>query len=148
MPNPTEERAMKIVEDEEHAKGRKTRRLGSLEQKQYGCDIISTLPDGSDPHYIEVKGWGRSFLTPGRKWSWAHEEVRQSQIEASLRDRSSSHRFEIWANLDAYHDGRAAYYERLTLTAGYVRDRMEERVQHLLVLEDSLKDEIRPSDLL
>jgi hypothetical protein len=139
-PNPTA--ALQIVLAEERAKGWMPRPLGAKEQKKHGCDIVSSPPDGGEPHHIEVKAMGRPFLTKTRKWSWPDIVVRESQLAACQGDRCDRFRFEIVANLDAHRD-QGAPYERLTLTARNVIRNVTSRVQHLVKLDDSLKAEIR-----
>jgi len=135
---------VKIVFDEERSKGWTPRVLGAREQKCNGCDIISTPPDGGDPHFIEVKAMGRPFLTKTGKWSWPDVVVRQSQLDACKGDRCDSFRFEIVANLTAYRDHDDPY-ERLTLTAKDVIGNEASRIQLLVKLHDGLKAEIRRS---
>lgn len=142
MPNPNPTAALQIVLAEERAKGWTPRPLGAKEQKKHGCDIVSSPPDGGEPHHIEVKSLGRPFLTKTRKWSWPDIVVRESQLAACQGDRCDFFRVEIVANLDA-HRYQGAPYERLTLTARNVIGNVRSRVQHLVKLDDSLKAEIR-----
>jgi hypothetical protein len=144
VPNPNPTAALQIVLAEERAKEWTPRDLGAREQKDNGCDIISTPPHGRDPHFIEVKAMGRPFLTKTGKWSWPDIVVRESQLAACQGDRCDSFRFEIVANLDAHRD-LGAPYERLTLTAKNVVGNLTSRVQLLVKLEDALKAEIRRS---
>jgi hypothetical protein len=142
VPNPTPSAAVAIVVAEERRKQWSPRVLGAREQKRYGCDIISMPPPlkGGDPAFIEVKGWGRPFLTTGGKWSWPDAVVQESQLRACRE--SPTFRLEIVANLDAYlADGSP--YERLTLTAEDVIGNETKRVVHAVKLTEPLKARIR-----
>jgi hypothetical protein len=141
MPNPNPTAAVKIVLAEERARGWTPRVLGASEQKANGCDIISTPPSSNaEPDFIEVKAWGRPFLTRSGKWSWPGFVVRESQLAACHDARSF--RFEIVGNLDAHRE-RGESYERLTLTSSDVIGNETSHVVHEVKLVEALKPNIR-----
>lgn len=136
---------MMIVLAEERAKGWTPRALNSREQVTHGCDIVSEPPGDGATHFIEVKAWGRPFLTKTGRWSWPDVVVRESQLAAVKRNPTGVFRFEIVANLDA-HRRQGAPYERLTLLADDVAGNETSRVVHAIRLPDALKSRIRPGD--
>jgi hypothetical protein len=86
-------------------------------EKEHGCDILSTPPEGGDPHPVEVKGWGEPLRRPSGKFNYP-QDLRASQMRAARRN--ANFRIEIVANLTAHHM-HGDEYERLTLTAEEVR---------------------------
>ncbi len=109
---------MQIVEGEELSKGWKPKILGvATLEKEYGCDIISTSPQGTEER-VEVKGWGEPFRGPSGRFLY-HQDVRESQMKSAERD--DAFRVEIVANLTK-HLAAGEPYERLTLSAAEVRD--------------------------
>jgi hypothetical protein len=110
--------AMSIVIAEEAARGWTATPLGSTRaEREHGCDLLSTPPEGGEPNPIEVKGWGEPFLGPTGGFLY-HQDIRLSQFEAA--ERNPSYRVEIVANLTAHLAGDGDY-ERLTLTADQIR---------------------------
>jgi hypothetical protein len=87
------------------------------EEKRLGCDLLSIPPDGGEPHPVEVKGWGESFLDNSGSFRGG-QDIRPSQMESAIRN--SNFRVEIVANLNAFLRGDGPY-ERLTLTAAQIR---------------------------
>src|SRR4051794_6744717 len=114
MSQPIRREAMRIVLAEEKDRGWTATAIGSARaEKQHGCDILSTPPEGGTPHPVEVKGWGEPFLGARGRFLYA-QDIRDSQYEAAKRH--PNFRLEIVANLTAFLAERAPY-ERLTLTA-------------------------------
>jgi hypothetical protein len=112
--------AMEIVLAEERAAGWTPRALRAAAlEKQHGCDILSVPPDGGQPHPVEVKGWGGSFVAARGRFAYT-QDIRESQMQAAKRD--PRFRIEIVANLTAYIAGTEPY-ERLTLTAVEIVER-------------------------
>ena len=116
-PGRIEQRAYEIVRAEEVARGwTPGPRLGQTKQKQEGCDFFSTPPDGSEPHPVEVKGWGEQLRKPDGTFTyWADPRV--EQVEQARRD--PNWRLEIVANLTKVEAGEGEP-ERHTLTAADV----------------------------
>jgi hypothetical protein len=114
--------AMVIVIAEEQARGWNALPAGSWsKEKELGCDLLSTPPDGSSPDPVEVKAWGESFLDGKGRWRYSGQDIRVSQLSAVFLN--SRYRLEIVANVDAYLAGEGKY-ERLTLSAGQIIDRV------------------------
>lgn len=106
---------MEIVITEEHARGWSAVWVGSwAKEKELGCDLLSTPPDGGPPHPVEVKAWGEPFLDPKGRWNYQGQDIRTSQFSAALLD--DRYRVEIVANVDAHLAG-SGEYERLSLSA-------------------------------
>ncbi|HEU0250933.1 MAG TPA: hypothetical protein VFR48_09435 [Solirubrobacteraceae bacterium] len=106
--------AMEIVIAEERANGWAPHVIGvAALEKHHGCDILSTPPDGGDPHPVEVKGWGEPFLRPSGQFVYP-QDLRASQMTAAQCD--PRYRIELVANLTHYLAGTGPY-ERLTLCA-------------------------------
>lgn len=111
---------MAIVLAEERAAGWAPHELGAAElEKQHGCDILSTPPQGGAAHPVEVKGWGEPFLAVRGRFAY-HQDMRESQMKAARCD--NNFRIELVANLTAYLAGSGPY-ERLRLTATEIRER-------------------------
>jgi hypothetical protein len=112
--------AVEIVLVEEREKGWSAEPIKTwVGEKKFGCDILSTPPDGGEPQRVEVKGWGEPMLTPTGTFTYG-QDIRASQFEAAKM--APNYRIEIVANLDAYLAGRGGY-QRLTLKAEEIRTR-------------------------
>ena len=49
---------------EEQARGWQAKPVGSAKkERELGCDLVSTSPDGSLVERVEVKGWGEPLLS-------------------------------------------------------------------------------------
>lgn len=129
---------------EERTNGWQPREIGiATEEKRLGCDVLSVPPGGGEPHPVEVKGWGESFLSPTSGRFIYHQDIRASQMEAAKRN--AEYRLEIVANLTAYLGG-AGLYERLSLTAEELLARAIPRLYDvpLTGLEDKVRREKAP----
>jgi hypothetical protein len=138
MSQPIRRAAVEIVLREESDRGWQAQALGaSGTEKEHGCDILSTPPEGGDPHPVEVKGWGEPFLSLNGVFRYT-QDIRESQFQAAQRN--ADYRLEVVANLTEYLAGIGAY-ERLTLTADHIRERAVPRLYDVSLA--GLKGEIR-----
>jgi hypothetical protein len=134
--------AMEIVLAEERARGCKAELPGSwAKEKEHGCDILSTPPGSDGPHPVEVKAWGEPLLTAKGRFAY-DQDIRASQFAAAQL--SDDYRLEIVGNLDAYLAGTGPY-ERLTLSAGEIRERAVPRLYDVHL--EGLQERIRTVDL-
>ncbi len=117
----TEAVAVRIVQEAEAAKGwTATGLLSQRAQHDEGCDLLSTPPDGGEPHRIEVKAWGESLLGPDGTFRYP-ADVNHEQLERAQTD--PNWRLEIVANIAAVRAGTGSA-ERLTLTGPEVAERV------------------------
>jgi hypothetical protein len=93
--------------------------LAQHAQHEAGCDLLSTPPDGSPPHAIEVKGWGEPLLATDGSFTYP-ADINREQFERAKRD--PNWRLEIVGNLTAVRSGTGVA-ECLTLTAAEVVER-------------------------
>jgi hypothetical protein len=128
VPLPTQKKqlaAMEIVVAEEGARGWEAVWVGSwAKEKELGCDLLSTPPDGSEPFRVEVKGWGEPLFTQQGRFRYG-QDIRVSQLNAALAH--ERYRIEIVANLDAYLRGEGSA-DRLTLYRHEILERVIPRL--------------------
>jgi hypothetical protein len=138
MSQPIRRAAMEIVIADEHGNGWTPTVIGvAALEKQHGCDILSTPPEGGDPHPVEVKGWGKPFIGVRGRFLYT-QDLRASQMTAA-KNNPTNFRIEIVANLTRYLAGEAPY-ERLTLRADEITS-AEPRLWEVKL--DAKRDEIR-----
>jgi hypothetical protein len=118
----TEKLAIEIVRDAELARGWTPGPLLSQRaQREEGCDLLSTPPDGGPPHRIEVKGWGEPLLADNGAFTYP-ADVNREQFEHAKSD--PNWRLEIVGNLAAVRAGNGEP-ERLTLAHNEVVQRAQ-----------------------
>lgn len=131
---------MEIVLAEERERGWQPAVIGGwAKEKEHGCDILSTPPGETQPHPVEVKGWGEPMLSPRRKFTYG-QDIRTSQLAAAKLN--PNYRIEIVANLDAHLRGEGGY-QRLTLTAEQISTRATPRLYGIPL--DGFISEVRSS---
>lgn len=137
MSEPIRKIAMEIVTSEERQNGWAPHVIGvASQEKEHGCDILSTPPEGGEPHPVEVKGWGEAFIGARGQFLYT-QDLRASQMRAAKND--PNFRIEIVANLTSYLGGDGPY-ERLTLRANEIKS-AQPRLWEVVL--DGKQDEIR-----
>jgi hypothetical protein len=138
MPDDIRRAAMQIVIAEECLAGRAPDPIkGTHLEKEYGCDILVSVPGQSEPDRVEVKGWGEPFIAARGGFTWP-QPLEVSQYEAARR--AIPFRVEIVANLRKFLQS-AGMYERLTVDADYVREHARPSAYEVKL--GPLRDQIR-----
>jgi hypothetical protein len=112
----TERRAVEIVRSEEEARGRKVTGLSKIQEREYGCDLLSDGPNGRE--YVEVKGWGEPLLGANGTFTFP-ADLNAEQYETACRE-GARFRLEIVADLSAERKA-PGHYQRLSLTGDDIR---------------------------
>ncbi|MDQ3778892.1 MAG: hypothetical protein M3310_08550 [Actinomycetota bacterium] len=126
--------AFEIILAEERAKG------WTPEGGAGVADFVSTPPGGGAPDLVEVREWGAPLMNPNGELT--HRlQITPDQYETAMTN--PTYRIEIVANLDRYLRGGAGY-ERLTITAAYIRGHAVPLAYEVALHE--LGDEVRHVD--